>query len=141
MSDSFQVQIEVRGYELDGQGHLNQSVYLQYAEHARWKYFQAAGLTRDKLGEAGIGPVVLRSSARFQRELRVGDEVNVSCVITGGRGRFIELTQNFRTPAGVSVARVDAVVGVIDLTTRALVSDPRTTLRELASSPEVLTGS
>jgi acyl-CoA thioester hydrolase len=32
---TFFVDVTVRGYELDTQGHLNQAVYLQYAEHAR----------------------------------------------------------------------------------------------------------
>ncbi|MEU7735273.1 thioesterase, partial [Streptomyces griseus] len=31
---TFSVDVTVRGYELDTQGHLNQAVYLQYAEHA-----------------------------------------------------------------------------------------------------------
>lgn len=32
---SFSVDVTVRGYELDTQGHLNRAGYLQYAEHAR----------------------------------------------------------------------------------------------------------
>lgn len=43
---TFSVDVTVRGYELDTQGHLNQAVYLQYAEHARWELLRAAGLPR-----------------------------------------------------------------------------------------------
>ncbi|MGW2215049.1 hypothetical protein ACWCSD_08675 [Nonomuraea sp. NPDC001684] len=33
---TFSVRIAVRGYELDTQGHLNNVVYHQYGDHARW---------------------------------------------------------------------------------------------------------
>lgn len=49
VGDPFQVRIRVRGYELDTQGHLNQAVYLQYGEHARWECLRAAGISPDKL--------------------------------------------------------------------------------------------
>lgn len=138
MGKPFSVRIEVRGYELDRQGHLNQAVYMQYAEHARWQFLQAAGFTPDVLGEAGIGPVLLKATVRFQRELKAGDEVDVSCTISGGQGRLVELMQRFHTPAGVPVARIDSVIGLLDLTTRRLLPDPRATLRELATRPDVL---
>jgi acyl-CoA thioester hydrolase len=59
MTESFQVWITVRGYELDTQGHLNNAVYHQYGEHARWEYVRAAGISVDTLRAAGVGPVVL----------------------------------------------------------------------------------
>ncbi|MFJ8843674.1 acyl-CoA thioesterase [Streptomyces cyaneofuscatus] len=138
MEHPFSVRIQARAYELDRQGHLNQAVYMQYAEHARWQFLQAAGLTPDVLGEAGIGPVLLKASIRFQRELRAGDEVDVGCAITGGHGRLVELTQRFHTPDGVPVARVEGVIGLLDLATRRLLPDPRGKLRELAKQPDAL---
>jgi acyl-CoA thioester hydrolase len=138
MEKSFSIRIKVRGYELDQQGHLNQAVYTQYAEHARWEFLQAAGVTPDVLGAAGIGPVLLKATVKFQRELRGGDEVDVGCVISGGQGKLVELTQRFHKPDGVSVARIDCVLGLLDLTTRQLISDPRAKLLELATRPEVL---
>ncbi|MFE2044229.1 acyl-CoA thioesterase [Streptomyces sp. NPDC059477] len=138
MSTPFSVRIQTRAYELDRQGHLNQAVYLQYAEHARWQFLQAAGLTPDVLGEAGIGPVLLKAGIRFQRELRAGDDVDVGCAVTGGQGRLIELTQHLRTPDGLPVARIEAVIALLDLSTRRLLPDPRTTLRELAKQPDLL---
>lgn len=31
--------VQVRGYELDSFGHVNNAVYLQYAETAKWDFF------------------------------------------------------------------------------------------------------
>ncbi|GAA1817745.1 hypothetical protein HC028_20920 [Planosporangium flavigriseum] len=75
----FSVRITVRGYELDTQGHLNSAVYHQYGEHARWEYLKAAGVTTDKLLASGVGPVQLEATIKFFRELRGGDEVDVTC--------------------------------------------------------------
>jgi len=85
--EPFQVRIAVRGYELDMNGHLNQAVYLQYAEHARRECVRAAGIAEDKQQAAGVGPVVLETTIRFRRELRGGDEVDVSCEFIWGKGR------------------------------------------------------
>ena len=35
----YKFKTEVRGYELDSYGHVNNAVYVSYAEQARWKYF------------------------------------------------------------------------------------------------------
>ncbi|NEE06507.1 thioesterase, partial [Streptomyces sp. SID7499] len=70
---TFSVDVTVRGYELDTQGHLNQAVYLQYAEHARWELLRAAGLPQEKLLADGVGPVQLEVTVKYRRELRGGE--------------------------------------------------------------------
>ncbi len=89
MAEPFQVRIAVRGYEIDAQGHLNGVVYLQYGEHARWECLRAAGISQNKLFAAGVGPVQLETTIRFHRELRAGDEVDVSCVFVWGDGKDV----------------------------------------------------
>jgi acyl-CoA thioester hydrolase len=74
MADPFNVQVAVRGYELDMNGHLNQAVYLQFAEHARWELVRAAGISLETLRAVGIAPIVLETTLRFHHELRNGDE-------------------------------------------------------------------
>jgi acyl-CoA thioester hydrolase len=138
MADVFTVHITVRGYELDTQGHLNQSVYLQYAEHARWELLRAAGISQDALIASGIGPVVLESTIRYLRELRGGDEVDVSCGFEWGEGRTFRVRQDYRRADGTQVAELVAVGGLLDLRERRLVAQPRERLRALASVPELL---
>jgi acyl-CoA thioester hydrolase len=138
MAGVFTVRITVRGYELDTQGHLNQAVYLQYAEHARWELLRTAGITQDALIASGIGPVALESTIRYQRELRGGDEVDVSCGFTWGEGRTFRVQQDFRRAEGTQVAELVSVCGVLDLAERRLVKDPRDRLRALASKPELV---
>jgi acyl-CoA thioester hydrolase len=136
--DAFTVRITVRGYELDTQGHLNQAVYLQYCEHARWEYLRAAGVPGDKLFSSGVGPVQLECSLRFRRELRGGDEVDVSCAFLWGEGKTFHVRQEIRKADGTLAAELTGVAGLLDLTERRLIADPGGRLRALAGDPKVL---
>lgn len=138
MGEKFQVRVAVRGYELDIQGHLNQAVYLQYAEHARWECLRAAGITTDKLQASHSGPVVLETTIKYLAELRAGDEVDVTCAFEWGGGKTFRLRQELRKPDGTLAAEVTAVGGILDLDARRLVADPGAHLRKLADNPEFL---
>ena len=75
----------VRGYELDSFGHVNNAVYLNYAENAVWNFFKSAGLIDATLG-AGLFPVVMESTQRYIRELKLFDEVRVESEFHGSNG-------------------------------------------------------
>ena len=138
MAEPFAVRVRVRGYELDLNGHLNQAVYLQYAEHARWELLRAAGIGPEELRAAGIGPVVLETTIRYHRELRDGDEVDVSCAFSWGSGKTFQVIQEIRTADGVLAAEVRAVSGLLSMSARRLAADPGARLRELATAPALL---
>lgn len=137
-SEPFRVRVRVRGYELDLNGHLNQAVYLQYAEHARWELVRAAGIGQHAMLAARIGPVVLETTIRYHRELRDGDEVDVSCEFEWGTGKTFRVRQEIRLTGGDLAAEVTGVSGMMNLDERRLVADPARRLGELATSPELL---
>ena len=135
MSEPFSVRVTVRGYETDVQGHLNQSVYINYAEHARWSLLQAAGVSQAGLIGRGVGPVALETTIRYRRELLAGDEVDVSCVFEWGGGKTFHIEQTIRKADGTVAAEVTAVVGLMDLKQRRLVPNPREFFKELSTDP------
>ncbi|MBB2942501.1 acyl-CoA thioester hydrolase [Actinoplanes lutulentus] len=134
----FQVRIAVRGYELDLQGHVNQAVYLQYGEHARWQCFLAAGLSPEVLVDAGVGPVVLETTIRYLKELRAGDEVDVTCDFQWGTGKTFKVAQAYTRADGTPIATVTGVAGLLDRQTRRLVEGPAAKLRALSKDPTPL---
>jgi acyl-CoA thioester hydrolase len=138
MSERFAVNIGVRAYELDHLGHLNGSVYVQYADHARWECVNAAGVSVEVLQAAGVAPVNLETTLRFHRELRAGDQVEVSCVFEWGDGKTFRVIQEIRRADDTLAAEVSSVCGVMDLTARKLVRDPAERWRALATAPELL---
>ncbi|MFB7245727.1 thioesterase [Streptomyces populi] len=135
MTEPFSVPVTVRGYETDVQGHLNQSVYLQYAEHARWSLLHASGISQAKLAARGVGPVVLETTIRYLRELRAGDEVEVTCAFLWGEGRSFRIEQTVRKTDGTVSAEITAVGGLMDLTERRLVPGARDAFTSLAADP------
>jgi acyl-CoA thioester hydrolase len=135
VSDEFFVRVRVRGYEVDTQGHLNWAQYLHYAEHARWEYLAAAGITQDVLIASGIGPAALDVNVRYRRELRGGDEIDVTCVFELGAGKTFQIRQDFRRLDGLLAAELSSTTGIIDLAARRLIPDPAQRLRSLATDP------
>ncbi|MFI6208414.1 acyl-CoA thioesterase [Streptomyces sp. NPDC051041] len=135
MSEPFSVGVTVRGYETDVQGHLNQAVYLNYAEHARWSLLQAAGIRQADLVGRGVGPVALETTIRYLRELLAGDEVEVTCGFEWGKGKTFRIHQTVRKADGTVAAEITAVGGLMDLKARKLVPDPRRYFEDLAADP------
>jgi acyl-CoA thioester hydrolase len=130
------VRIDVRAYELDGQGHVNSAVYHQYAEHARWCFLAAAGITHANLLASGVGPVFLESTIRFRRELEAGDQVDVTCELRDrGDGRTFAIPQRIRLADGTLAAELESVCGLLDLQRRKLAPDPLQRLASLAGDP------
>ncbi|MGW0423635.1 acyl-CoA thioesterase [Streptomyces sp. NPDC003015] len=135
MSEPFSVPVTVRGYETDVQGHLNQSVYINYAEHARWSLLKAAGITQAGLIGSGVGPVALETTIRYQRELLAGDEVEVTCAFEWGEGKTFRIQQTILKKDGTVAAEITAVGGIMDLKERRLVAQPVEVFKELAADP------
>ncbi|GAA2327639.1 acyl-CoA thioesterase [Streptomyces kunmingensis] len=138
MTEPFSVRIEVRGYETDSQGHLNQAVYLQYAEHARWSILRHSGIEQSGLLDRGVGPVALETNIRYLRELRAGDQVDVDCVFEWGEGKTFRILQTVKKADGTVSAEVASVGGLLDLAERRLVRDPGEVFKALATDPGAL---
>lgn len=132
----FSVRIDVRIYELDGQGHVNSAIYHQYAEHARWCFLAAAGIDHATLLGSGVGPVFLESTIRFRRELGPGDRIDVTCELRDrGDGRTFAIPQRIQLADGTLAAELESVCGLLDLQRRKLVPDPLRRLASLAADP------
>lgn len=137
MSEPFSVPVTVRGYETDVQGHLNQSVYINYAEHARWSLLRAAGISQAELIGRGVGPVALETTIRYLRELIAGDEVEVTCAFAWSDGKTFRVEQTIRKTDGTVAAEVTAVGGLMDLKERRLVREPQEIFKELSTDPSL----
>jgi acyl-CoA thioester hydrolase len=75
MTDRYQFTLpfEVRDYECDLQGIVNNAVYLRYLEHTRHQFLKRSGLSFAELTKAGINLVVVRNEIDYKVPLRSGD--------------------------------------------------------------------
>ncbi|MFC2171208.1 acyl-CoA thioesterase [Acidobacteriota bacterium] len=74
MAKTFEYSLQVRGYELDSFNHLNNAVYINYLEQARWEVFKETDTLR-YLTDNKILPAVIDTTIRYIREIRLFDDV------------------------------------------------------------------
>jgi len=74
----FRLNFEVRDYECDLSGIVNNAIYQHYLEHARHRYLKTRGLDFAALEERGITLVVVRIEMDFLYPLRSGDKFYVA---------------------------------------------------------------
>ena len=69
-----ELSMKVRDYELDLQGIVNNSVYMNYLEHARHEFLNDMGVNFNQLHLDGYDAVVIRAEIDYKKSLRSGDE-------------------------------------------------------------------
>ena len=73
MTDKHQLTLQVRDYECDLQGVVNNAVYQNYLEHARHEFLKQHGLDFAALTRARINLVVIRAELDYKASLTSGD--------------------------------------------------------------------
>ena len=76
----------MRGYELDSNGHVNNAVYLNWAEEIAGLHAEAAGYGRSWTVERGGTWVVHHADITWRRPAVLGDEVEVTVRVESVRG-------------------------------------------------------
>jgi len=69
----FELEFEVRDFECDLQGIVNNARYLNYLEHTRHKYLLSKGIDFARLHNEGIDLVVSRIEIDYKYSLTSGD--------------------------------------------------------------------
>ena len=72
-NEIFKIEMEVRDYECDMEGIVNNAVYMNYLEHARHGFLKHKGFNFANLIQKGIQLVVIRIEADYLYPLRSGD--------------------------------------------------------------------
>jgi len=70
----YEYQLTVRGYELDSFGHVNNAVYLNYFEQARWDIFRRLELM-DYFRQNNLMLFITEMQVRYSREAKLFDEL------------------------------------------------------------------
>ena len=95
----FKLDFEVRDYECDLEGIVNNAVYLNYLEHARHAFLKHKGFDFAALTQKDIHLVVIRIEADYLYPLRSSDQFYVTVVTERiSKLRFGFLQNIFRLP-------------------------------------------
>ena len=71
----FETRMEVRDYECDIQGIVNNANYLHYTEHTRHRFLRSLGVSFADLHEKGVDAVVARMQPTYKVPLTCDDEI------------------------------------------------------------------
>ena len=77
----FRLDFEVRDYECDLQGVVNNAVYQNYLEHCRHEFIKTLGLDFSELSARGLNLVVIKAELEYKRSLRSGDRFWVGLIL------------------------------------------------------------
>jgi acyl-CoA thioester hydrolase len=83
---SFTTHWRVRQYELDVNGHVNNSVYVAYAEEVATRHAEALGFGRTWSLAKGGTWVVRRHEVTYHRAATYGDELELTTQVESMRG-------------------------------------------------------
>jgi acyl-CoA thioester hydrolase len=109
----FSLEFEVRDYECDIQGVVNNANYQHYLEHARHDFLISKGVSFAQLHEAGVDLIVTRVEIDYKYPLRSRDKFIVKLNLEReGNARLVFIQDIFRLPDEKLVvhARVTGVV-------------------------------
>jgi len=84
---AFELEMQVRDYECDLQGIVNNAVYQNYLEHCRHKFLQSVGLDFTQMHIEGIDAVVIKAEIEYKFPLKPGDDFYVR-LKPGRQGRL-----------------------------------------------------
>jgi len=77
----FSLAFQVRDYELDLLGMVNNGVYQGYLEHARHEFLKSLGIDFAQMNDQGLRLVVVRAEIDYKQTLHSGDSFTVSVTL------------------------------------------------------------
>jgi len=102
----YEYQLAVRGYELDSYGHVNNSVYLNYFEQARWEIFRQLELM-DYFKQNNLLLVVTEMQIRYSREAKLFDELVIRTKVTNEAPYLVFNHRMFQQGSKVKICSAD----------------------------------
>ena len=98
MNYFFEYPMEVRDYECDLQGIVNNSVYQNYLEHTRHQFLRSVGESFKEMHNRGVDAVVRRVEIDYKVSLRSEDTFICRLAITREGAKFVFHQQILRQP-------------------------------------------
>lgn len=104
----FEARFRVGWGDVDANGHMANTAFLNHAADARVVYFTERGFPATRFATERVGPVMARDELVYRRELRLSEEFTVDLVLAGlsADGIRFRVTNTFRDVAGEFAAKV-----------------------------------
>lgn len=119
----FEYDVLIREYHLDSFGHVNNAVYVQLYEEARWDFITKNGFGLDYIQKHQVGPVILDLKVKFKRELKNREQIKIlSRTIEMMSSKIMVLEQSMINSEGKVASEAIFTVGFFDMKERKLIN-------------------
>jgi len=118
--DAYTMTYEVRWTDIDANRHVRYSAYIDAAAELRYRYFTQHDLPPEAFDRLGVGPVYTSLNANFYREVRLGETITITYLLTGlsESGIRWKVRHDFLKANGKKAVTVALEGTILDLATR-----------------------
>ena len=119
-SQPFLKEFEIRWSDVDANRHLGNFAYINMMSHARMAALEHIGFGHKTMAKLQIGPIVLRESIHYFKEVFPGQKLRVGVALKSlsNDHRFFSFEQRFYLDNGENVALGEMTGSFISLLTR-----------------------
>jgi len=87
----FNYPVVIREHYLDSLGHMHNTVYQTLLEEALWEFMHENGYGLKQLVDQGFAPVLLESSIKYLKELKLRDEILIETHLASVEGKVVKM--------------------------------------------------
>lgn len=121
-NEIFEYEIVIKESHLDSFGHVNNAVYVQLYEEARWDFITKNGFGLDVIQKDQVGPVLLDLQVKFRREIKNREVIKIQSqtreILSS---KMMVLEQKMINSEGRIASEAVFTVGFFDMKTRKLI--------------------
>ncbi len=134
---TFEITLLAGWGDMDANGHMANTAYLNKAGDVRTKFLTSKGYSRSEYLRRGISPIGLKDEIEYFREFRLHEEIDINMLLAGlsDDGRRSIWVNEFHRGDQLA-ARVTTRVGWLDLKERKLVAPPDDLLAAIRQMPQ-----
>lgn len=133
---SYEIDLLTGWQDMDMNGHMRNTAYLEKAVDVRLSYFATRGFPAAEFSRRRFGPVIMSDEVCYYREVGLLEHLRATLALSGlaPDGSRFRLRNEFFRPDGALAARIDSTGGWLDLDARRLIAP----VAELAAALEGL---
>jgi acyl-CoA thioester hydrolase len=131
----FETRLFVAWADLDLNGHMRNSAFLEKSVDVRMMFFVSRGFDVAEFARLKLGPVVKSDQIRYFREVGLLANLRATLALAGSSadGSRFQMRNEFHRDDGQMAAQVDTVGGWLDIATRRLTAPPAAILAALGA--------
>ena len=126
VATGFQLDGQARWADMDPNSHMKNTAFLDYAADARMRFFQSHGFAPERFAQLQLGPIALKDTIEYRREIRLYESFTVTLTATMAKadGSRFTLVNTFTREDGSLAARVETQGAWFDQARRKITAPP-----------------